>query len=710
MTHGTGFRSGIFIATILMSASLAQAQTTLFSDDFNRADSSTVGNGWTETETGGTNAKILGNELWLDTSDQNNSPIIQHSFSEVTSGVVTFSFEMNWNRSGNENDYELWIQLGDSDAMVAPGTSNSTGVGVNLKWAGTNHGMSNHEGFGYVSNNGGSTTQVAVVSGSTDIEIVATLSSHTYDIKIDSATVATAVPFDNNVPLDTIRIYTDVLNQNNFDQRRFDDISITQGTLYTDVSAATGFDVQSTSDQTYGSGFHWADLDDDGDLDCIVTGNAARLLLSSNEGSSFFVSSLGDLRRQGALVDLDNDGDIDFWNGCDGNYDNEAYFENNGSASFSDEGDLGLSQPSNNEGLAAADVNGDGWCDIVMFSENGNWIGTSDGGDPIALTGSDASSLGLNDSGDAGNGDYCASGDVNGDGYLDFFYHWSGGKLFLSDGDGTYTENNSGITVVTGNNDKIGSAFGDYDNDGDLDLFVPRYDSGSRGYLWRNDGGTFTDVTVAAGINDTSGQRSACWGDYDNDGDLDLYITTTSGDNVLYANNDDGTFTLITDNVGASGSSHDAVFVDYDNDGDLDLAVTREDVDNILLQNGLNNDQYLKVRIIGAGSSGTNVAGIGTRVDLYNAAGTTLLARRDVGIARGYGGTDPLWLHIGGVDPATTYVVRVHFVSGTVDTSVVPGNVSTTIGAVTIDQMLTITEPDPEPLRLIRWLEQNPIE
>ena len=71
--------------------------------------------------------------------------------------------------------------------------------------------------------------------------------------------------------------------------------------------------------------------------------------------------------------------DVDFWAGNDNSYYAAACLVNNGSAVFSNQDDRGFSDPSNNEGVAAADVDGDGWCDIMHFSANGNWIGHNQG-------------------------------------------------------------------------------------------------------------------------------------------------------------------------------------------------------------------------------------------------------------------------------------------------------------------------------------------
>ncbi|MCG8406316.1 MAG: VCBS repeat-containing protein [Phycisphaerales bacterium] len=486
---------------------------------------------------------------------------------------------------------------------------------------------------------------------------------------------------------------------------------------FRNVSIAKSFNMQTTTNESYGSGLHWGDLDNDGDLDAVVTGNTARRVINNNVGQSFTASVLSDGRRQGAFVDIENDGDIDYWMSCVGGTLNEAVFENNGSGSLSNIGNLGFGNPDGNEGVAAADVDRDGWCDVVMFSVNSNWIGQHQGDPGVStpqLAGSNDSSFGLNDSGDVGDGDFCSSGDVNSDGFLDFFYHHGGGKLFISDGDGTYTENNRGISVTTGTNDKFGSAWGDYDNDGDLDLFAPRRDANNTGYLWQNSvtwspsvSGTFTNVTASAYVLDDSGQRSCCWGDYDNDGDLDLYVVTHTGANMLYRNEDDGTFRLTDEGTRIDGTGHDAVFVDYDNDGDLDIAITRESAATVLLENRTNNANYLKVRIVGRGGGGTNKPAVGVRIDLYDATGTNFLARRDIGVARGYGGSEPLWAHFGGVDPSQQYKLRVYLHSlannAPYEVDVVPQNVSTTIGSTTIPQMITIQEARKR--RILFWRE-----
>ncbi|MEE8112673.1 MAG: CRTAC1 family protein [Acidobacteriota bacterium] len=128
-----------------------------------------------------------------------------------------------------------------------------------------------------------------------------------------------------------------------------------------------------------------------------------------------------------------------------------------------------------------------------------------------------------------------------------------------------------------------GAAFLDFDQDGDLDIFLVNggrlegFPPGEEPHnlLYRNDGdGRFVDVTDAAGVGDTRWGQGVSYGDFDNDGDDDLYVTNW-GANLFYRNNGDGTFTDITEKTGTGDPSWGAssAFGDYDNDGDLDLFV-----------------------------------------------------------------------------------------------------------------------------------------
>ncbi len=128
-----------------------------------------------------------------------------------------------------------------------------------------------------------------------------------------------------------------------------------------------------------------------------------------------------------------------------------------------------------------------------------------------------------------------------------------------------------------------GGGFFDYDGDGDLDIYLVNgaiqtedgQDQTPHNVLYRNDGdNTFTDVTDAAGIGSTAYGVGAAVGDYDNDGDIDLYVTNF-GEDQLYRNNGDGTFTEVTTHarVGNSNWGTSCAFADVDNDGHLDLYV-----------------------------------------------------------------------------------------------------------------------------------------
>ena len=122
------------------------------------------------------------------------------------------------------------------------------------------------------------------------------------------------------------------------------------------------------------------------------------------------------------------------------------------------------------------------------------------------------------------------------------------------------------------------AAWADYDNDGDLDLYIGREHSDSLAapcQLFRNDGGRFTDVAAAMGVENLRFAKGVTWGDYDGDGDPDLYVSNLGGPNRLYRNDGDH-FTDVAEQAGVAlpSQSFATWFWDYDNDGHLDLYVT----------------------------------------------------------------------------------------------------------------------------------------
>ncbi len=182
----------------------------------------------------------------------------------------------------------------------------------------------------------------------------------------------------------------------------------------------------------------------------------------------------------------------------------------------------------------------------------------------------------------------CALGDYNNDGYIDIYVtNWGTAvsdainELYSNNGDNTFTEAGA-LAGVGSSNNSISAVWGDYDNDGYLDLYVVNYYEQDE--LYHNNGdGTFTDVTFQAGINiiPSGNEIAAVWGDYNNDGYLDLYLCKYYAENELYHNNGDGTFSLtIGSGLRDIRDSEGAVWVDYNNDGYIDLYVVNREQDN----------------------------------------------------------------------------------------------------------------------------------
>lgn len=191
----------------------------------------------------------------------------------------------------------------------------------------------------------------------------------------------------------------------------------------------------------------------------------------------------------------------------------------------------------------------------------------------------------------------CIAGDYNNDGFSDILilrgaWLFDDGlirnSLLRNNGDGTFTDVTRAAGIDKPAYPTQTAAWGDFDNDGDLDLYVgneSRAELVGRvrhfpSQLFRNDGdGTFTDIARQAGVLNDRYCKGVAVGDYDNDGHLDLYVSNI-GENRLYHNNGDGTFTDVAAKLGVTRPrkiSFATWFFDYNNDGWLDLFVAAYD-------------------------------------------------------------------------------------------------------------------------------------
>jgi enediyne biosynthesis protein E4 len=197
-----------------------------------------------------------------------------------------------------------------------------------------------------------------------------------------------------------------------------------------------------------------------------------------------------------------------------------------------------------------------------------------------------------------------AVGDYDNDGHDDIYFLNQHGPnaLYRNRGDGTFEDVTAKAGVGLGDRVSVGATFADYDNDGFADLFVTSTRGGN--VLFHNRGdGTFEDVTAKAGVSHVGHSQTPVFFDYDNDGDLDLFVTNTAywttdafdfaggnyegkaslgslmnspiESNILYRNNGNGTFTDVTAGAGLQGRgwAGDVAVFDYDEDGFLDLFV-----------------------------------------------------------------------------------------------------------------------------------------
>lgn len=478
-------------------------------------------------------------------------------------------------------------------------------------------------------------------------------------------------------------------------------VSTAAASTFTDVSLTANvyqreIPVDAESGAWLGPGTATADYDNDGCwLDIFVVGDGGlpnALYHNNGDGTFTDVAAKAGVantpRGRGCVwFDYNNDGWRDLYVTCAGpNY----LYHNNGDGTFTDVTQrAGVGDEKHGTGPVIADYDHDGWLDIYIA----NW-----GRAPSLLNPNPApktnvlyrnrgdgtfeevtQAAGVADDGIAWGAIFF---DYDNDTWADLFVANDHGpdKLYRNRGDGTFQDVSEQSGVVTQINGKptgaMGLCVGDYDNDTDLDFFITNYDAD---LLWRNNGdGTFTNVAEAVGVANEGVGWYASFVDYDNDGFRDLYVVNGDVDNSQKTNrnrlyhNRNGQFVDRADalNVTVDAVARGATAGDFDNDGDVDFYVVNN-TGNTLLQNDVNPNTWFSEKSdrtwtkFRLRGTKSNRDGIGTRVTVVT---DNLVQTQEVICGTGFLGGDSLELEFGLSSAYQIDSVTLEWPSGTVDT------------------------------------------
>ena len=479
----------------------------------------------------------------------------------------------------------------------------------------------------------------------------------------------------------------------------FTESAVPAGLLFTHVNGATG---RYYIAEEMGAGVALFDYDDDGDLDVFLVqggpgldpgaaaparppaGGATSRLFRNDVDSRSRLHFTDVTERAGvglrtygmgtAVGDYDNDGDLDLFVTAFGP---DTLYRNDGNGSFTDVTAVaGVSDPLWSTGATFFDYDRDGDLDLFVanyldFTPSANKSCTdsvgapdycgprmyrpvpdrlyrnegngrfSDVTDRAGISKADGAGLGV------------AAADFNGDGWLDLFVanDATPNQLWINRRDGTFADEGllSGTALNAAGNPEgsMGIASGDYDADGDDDLFVTNL-AGETFVLYRNDGrGNFEDVRAASGVAGPTGASTGFgtdWFDYDNDGWLDLFVANGGVNAIesqrgeplpyrmkhqLFHNEGNGRFVETSASGGAAFERGEigrgAAFGDVDNDGDVDIVYTTNGGPVRLLLNGATGqNHWLQVRVQ---QRPGNRRGYGARVGVERAGRPTLWRR-----------------------------------------------------------------------------------
>ncbi|HJX72446.1 MAG TPA: FG-GAP-like repeat-containing protein, partial [Bacteroidales bacterium] len=311
-----------------------------------------------------------------------------------------------------------------------------------------------------------------------------------------------------------------------------------------------------------------------------ITSSAGLDFLTSNreaEGSNGVTKGRTFLTE----CDYDGDGDIDLYAG---HFDQQSqsykhYLLKNDWGLFKDVSDEADIRHRGIEYAAKfADYNNDGYLDLYIVKE-GSDILYKNTGKGTFVDISDEAKIG-----DSSEESSCLFFDFDHDGDLDLFITRQGSNLlYRNNADDTFVEQAERSNLSGGNVFSTDAGFGDFDEDGDIDLFVVNNDASNTLYSNQRQG-IFKDVTEESGLKSEEGSTAVTIGDYNNDGFLDLFVTSLKAGNYrLFRNRGNGSFEADHTSEDLAQTlqgvqAYDASFLDFDNDGFLDLLVVGESV------------------------------------------------------------------------------------------------------------------------------------
>ncbi len=419
---------------------------------------------------------------------------------------------------------------------------------------------------------------------------------------------------------------------------------------FTNVTAAAGVAMSGL-----GAAAAFGDFTGDGLPDLVISRNSPdyAVFVYTNDGDGTFTNVTAGCGISGYLgslawADYDGDGDLDLA----GDYGNLVLYSNDGDGTFTN-----VTAAAGLAGVSTAkpvflDYDNDGELDILAAAADCRLF-HNDGGGVFSET-TVAAGLG------AATADWSAVAfDYDDDGDSDIYLpNDPASALWSNDGDGTFSDVTGTAGVANAGSDPSGVAVGDYDGDGDLDLYVVNigelpFDPDYHRLYANNGDGTFTDVTGAAGVGCYGDGRTAWFLDYDRDGLLDLFAASHVSDNAMYHNDGDGTFTdrATVLNLDRPWDSFAATWADYDLDGDLDAYLAGH-FDNRLVRNDDAPGNHLRLTLVGVTS---NASALGARVRITLDSGERweeltggggLQGRRELPLTIGLGGDDSVDLRV----------------------------------------------------------------